>query len=531
MIAGVSAGQIAFSPQTNPIGQQPNATTKRYIINGTVVNSVTGAPVSRAIVRLQGMEPAQTFTGEDGRFELKDVPEGRAFLTAERPGFQLSNRLGPQQVTVNSSTSAIQLKMVPQSSLRGHVRNSDGEPVESVQVQVFRRQVMNGVREWMPANTSTTDETGAFEIDDLAPGAYLLQTHPHRVFIASASVVVDGRHFPDLYPAQYYPNAPDRASAQPIQIQPGTDAQTDITLVAVPSYSASGTINTRNAMLSCESSDGEIVSSGVRLDRKGTFTIMQLPSGPCTLRARTGGGQRGGEAGYAELPINIASTDLTGLQLNLEALPDIPLLISDGGSLANTNSASGKVGDNTANTGVNVQLIPVRRTGNYGFPTLTQNGNSKMFTAVTPGVYHLSTQAFGGSCVGSVSSGSLDLLRSDFTVVSGGSPAPIDVTLRKDCGSLTAKVEGPNSTDPISVVLVPQAAPTQAKMMRFTGGTMQFTDLTPGDYVVYAAPDLTDFAYTDPEVLKGIEGQKVTVGPNSQATIQLQMTAVPGGNQ
>ena len=295
-------------------------------------------------------------------------------------------------------------------------------------------------------------------------------------------------------------------------------------------------------MLSCENPDGEIVGNGVRFDRNGTFTLMQLPSGPCTLRARTGGKRGEGDTGYAELPINIGSADVSGLQLTLEVPPDIPLVISGnntggnpgGASASNARSGSRPTAsEGQLNTNVNVQLLPRQFARGRGMLTVTQKAGGQVFTSVSPGNYRVRAQIYGasGSCLGSISSGSTDLLRFDLTVSPGGSAAPIEVVLRKDCGSLTLKVEGPNANDPISLVLVPDGVPSQAKTIFLNNGTAQIPDLTPGDYTVYAPPDVNDFAYADPETLKGMQGQRVTVGPNAQASIQIQLPSTSGVNQ
>lgn len=500
-----------------PVGpNQPNPSAKRYTVSGTVSNAQTGAPVPRAVVRAFGVEPSQAFTDDSGHFELKDVLEGRLTLGAQRPGYQMGHGF-QQQVVVGASTPSVQLKLMPQSSMRGHIVNSDGEPIEGLQVQALRQQVIGGMREWMPSNVAGTDETGNFVMEDLTPGSYLLRTLAHRVFAAGIGVVVDGRHFPDLYPAQYYPNAPDRTSAQVLQVQAGAEAQVDITLSAVPSFTASGTSsNERSMILTCDTAEGETVSNAFRRGRDGQFTMLLLPPGPCTIHARTS--IRGAEAAYAELPINVGSADLTGLQLNLEPLRDVPVVFSGNETTAGS----------PATAGTNLQLVPRQMGSLRQFPQMTNTGDVHAFSGVSPGAYRVVPQPYGGACLASITSGSVDLMRSDLTVAAGGSVAPIEVRLRKDCGSIVAKVDGAAEAAAVSVVLVPEGAPNLAKLVFAGNGSAQIRDITPGEYMIYAAPNLSDFAYAEPDVLKGIEGQKVSVGPNAQLNVQLQLGKVRG---
>ncbi len=524
------AGQVSFDPaprqQINAPGTAP-ATGKRYTVAGQVVDAQSGAPIGHAVVRMMGQEPAQTFTGDDGHFELKDVLEGRGFLSAQRPGFQPTNQ-GMQQrsITVGASSSAVTLQLIPESTLRGRVVNNDGEPIEGIRVQAYRRQSLNGLIDWMPANMTNSDDAGNFLLDNLPPGVYLLHTDNHRIFNTASSIVVDGRHFPDLYPAQYFPNAADRSSAQPVQVQAGSEAQVDIKLTAVPSYSVTGSVaNIENYRASCVSSEGELVSSAFhREPRTNQFVLTRLPAGTCTLQVQSlGSGDRMGgdrnESRFAELPLTIASSDLAGVTLTADEVPDIPVFIS--GAAATPGTPAGA-------PGLGMQLIP-RRFNNFSPPPhMIRNQDSQAFHAALPGTYRFFGQPSGGNCLASATAGSTDLLRSFLTLTGGGSAPPIMVTLRNDCGSIKATLENPGSTTgTVGVVAVPDGAPLQAKLLMFAGKEIQLSNLTPGDYNLYVSPDLVNFPYADPEALKGIEAQKVTVGPNAQVTAQLHMTSMP----
>ena len=91
-------------------GQDKN----HYKITGTVVNSATGEPVIRAVVRANGSAIPQVFTDGSGHFEMSDVPEGQITLSAQRPGFLNTEMTGhrPQAITVGPATPAIQIKLI-----------------------------------------------------------------------------------------------------------------------------------------------------------------------------------------------------------------------------------------------------------------------------------------------------------------------------------------------------------------------------------------------------------------------------------
>src|SRR5437667_5666256 len=73
--------------------------TKTYTVTGTVNNAATGEPVRRALVHVNGQVQLSAFTGPDGRFQVTGVPEGQAFVTAEKPGFFNEESLQPGPYT------------------------------------------------------------------------------------------------------------------------------------------------------------------------------------------------------------------------------------------------------------------------------------------------------------------------------------------------------------------------------------------------------------------------------------------------
>src|SRR5271169_4475586 len=77
-VAGRSPAQIANSPS----GKGPVTLT----LDGTVVNSVTGEPVGRALVRVLGPVQRSAFTDQEGHFQIDGIQEGSP-LSAQKPGY------------------------------------------------------------------------------------------------------------------------------------------------------------------------------------------------------------------------------------------------------------------------------------------------------------------------------------------------------------------------------------------------------------------------------------------------------------
>ncbi|MBV9305596.1 MAG: carboxypeptidase regulatory-like domain-containing protein, partial [Acidobacteriaceae bacterium] len=248
------ARQVVFqNGQPRPNGP---ANQNRYKITGMVVNSITGEPIVRAVVRINGSTNQQMFTDGSGRFEASDVPEGQIAVTAQRPGFvnsQINHSL--QMITVGPSTPSIEVKLMPEGVIKGKITNNEGEPVEGMGLQVMFQQINNGRKDWLPRGGAQTDENGEYEIEDLPPGQYLIHTSTRAVFFVNAPS--QGSPYTDVYPAQFFPNAPDRSSAQPVTVGAGQAAEADFRLSPVPSYSITGTVSgPQNVTVMCEDEEG-----------------------------------------------------------------------------------------------------------------------------------------------------------------------------------------------------------------------------------------------------------------------------------
>ena len=143
-------------------GVPANPNLKRYPISGTVFNSVTNEPLPRALVRINsGQDQRVAFTGGDGRFQIADISEGMTWISAQRPGYfdpcslsnspDCANRSGHK---VGPGTNDFRVALTPGAKISGTVLDSDGEPVEGLQVQLMGEQIANGRKQWIPAARS-----------------------------------------------------------------------------------------------------------------------------------------------------------------------------------------------------------------------------------------------------------------------------------------------------------------------------------------------------------------------------------------
>ena len=76
------------------------------------------------------------------------------------------------EVVSEKSTTGIELKLTPQSVIAGHVFDEDGDPLQSVNVEVWRYTYPRGRRQLTQVQNGTTNDLGEFRIANLRPGRY-----------------------------------------------------------------------------------------------------------------------------------------------------------------------------------------------------------------------------------------------------------------------------------------------------------------------------------------------------------------------
>jgi hypothetical protein len=290
---------------------------------------VTGEPIRRALVHVNGPVPLAAFTGPDGGFQVSGVAQGQAFLTAEKPGFFDEQALHPgsyapqNAVNVGPGTNEFHLRLTPEAKIRGRVLDPDGEGIEGIQLQIVTREISEGRKQLQPGMMANTDENGTYRIEGLTPGQYFLRTMVHPVFSAFGAMPRNA------YPPQYYPNSPDLASAQPLELKPGQEAEADLTLHRAATSTISGIVAgvvQSGLSISYQGADGQESSANYfRFDpRTGKFALGMVPSGSWTLRFTSNDAK--GNAYYAEQGVEANGSDISGLQIVLQPTPPFPLL-------------------------------------------------------------------------------------------------------------------------------------------------------------------------------------------------------------
>jgi len=255
----------ALSPlntQSPACAQAPVHPTARgeslFRIAGTIVNAATGEPIRRASVAALAEEDSHTIeaveSDGDGHFVLDRLPAAKYQLTASKRGYRTAfyDEHGEYNSAIvtgpGQNTEKLTFRLSPGGIIRGVVLTDGGEAVENARVLLFLRSHDGkpGAR-ITQSDTASTDDTGAYEFDDLAAGEYLLAVSAepwyalHRsaqrgrkrgseaVGAADPSAALDV-----AYPVTYFDSSTDEGSATPIVITGGSRVQADINLHAVP---------------------------------------------------------------------------------------------------------------------------------------------------------------------------------------------------------------------------------------------------------------------------------------------------------
>ena len=531
----VSTALLAFAPlsihpQTKPPASRPASATGLYRIAGKLQNSVTGEPVHHATVSVLAESDnhtiATTVTDSDGHFALVNLPAAKYQLTASRRGFRTAfydehDEFNTAIVTgPDQETESLIFRLTPGSVLRGVVTADGGDPVKDADVMLFRKpQAHKPGGRIAQAGSTITDDNGAYEFANLAPGEYLLavKAEPwYAIHPSQSRPPNDPSAALDVaYPITYFDSTSDESQASPIVLSGGNREQADFNLHAVPALHIS--------LVTPRNDDGSSPSPLPTLHQSifGARILSETTS--ASTNSKQGFIEFSGVApGRYELalpdPPRVVDLDAAVSQ-QVDPAAEIPT-VAVAGTLQ-TVSGSALPGETTVTLD---SLDPAHR--EKPIQTTCIQGAFK-FESVPPGSWQLSAINSGSLLpIAAISSGSRARAGDRVTV----RDRPLSLTVTIGLGETRiegfARINGKGMPG-VMMVLIPNSRPAWQALIRRdqsdSDGSFSLRDAVPAQYNVVAIQDGWALDWTDPQVLTRYlpAGIAVTVTGSSGKLITL----------
>ena len=303
-----------------------------YTLRGTVVNSATGEPIRNALVMLGTEEVRSAFTGADGGFEFRDLRgAGEGTIAAKRPGYFSPQRVrmsahsyseSPIGIRIGPDTAPLVLRLTPEAIIAGRVTGENGEPLESMPVQIYFQGEQEGHWSLEEVARLETDGDGGFRYANLGAGRYFVSIGPGRDVEKTADANGSARFG---YGSGFYPSGADFASATPIDAMPGKETDLEVRMPMMPLFQVNGTVSGlppgEGARVSALDETGELIDSeSLAVRGQGMFHLGPLAGGTYMIEAE------GAQQVLRTTRPLVLKADVAGL--NLRVLPGASIPVS-----------------------------------------------------------------------------------------------------------------------------------------------------------------------------------------------------------
>jgi hypothetical protein len=504
----------------------------KFKVEGTVINAVTGEPLSRALVRLEVLGvPRAVFTGQNGHFEFSAVPQGSAVLTPRKPGYMVSEpeMQRSYRIAVDAGAGPVTLRLLPQAVITGHVEDSNGDPIDGANIRVWRIVVRDGRKRRAPVSVRPTDEDGNYRVAGLFPGSYYLAVQPRNNLLAVMSTAKAKMGYPATV---YYPSASSLSSATPVQLAAGQVMQADFAVSMEPVFTLSGVVSGagpgQTTSVQISNLAGEQMLFPIHVDRSGSFEIRMVGAGTYDILSRAVGNPN--DLLVAETRVNV-SGNVKDIHLALNPGITIPVAVrfeSTQPEPERTGAAAPlqlvfHLRDTSSSSPIQADIYPVLGPGD--------GPDHFLVHSLPPGTYSVEVHAESGY-VSSAHYGVTDLFRDEVVITRNAPILPLEIVMRDDAATLSvalhssdANLNGANLNGVL--LLVPDGAPMQTpRVNRASGNAVSsFNGLAPGDYRLFAFDSITGVEYTNPEALARYAADAVAVhlAPNAQTRVQAEI--------
>lgn len=521
-------------------------TASPALIDGTVSNKLTGAPVKGAHViyvrtgsEANQQSPISSDTDAAGHFSLQ-LPAGSYRLWVERNGYarQTYGALSPAgegstlALAPGQQLHDVAFQVVPLGAIAGRVLDEDGEPIQGVGVQVLRFNYANGHRQLISIAGSTSNDRGEYRVFGLLAGRYLLLASlpngPMSRPMEAAALVPEVQ---DPFAPLYYPGAPDVDSASPVSLGEGSElADIDFHLRKVRASTVRGRLV--GAMDKLSSGQIQVV-----LAHNENGVASYIDRIPGVVDANTGRFEiRGVSPGSYFIVASQLSTRPFGgripIEISAAAAPEqVAVPLSPAYDILGTVEVEGAPRGSMPN--FIVRLLPAEglALGPQPWSKVASDGSIRL-AGVTPGLWKIQidslpedlwikAESFAGNEVPAGEFNATESTRSQLRIVLATGGAQI---------SGTVTIDGQPSQ--ATVVLAPTAPELRAfhQLYRVTHasehGTFTIKGVRPGSYKLFAFQEIEPFAWFDPELLQMVESMGETVVVSKSETVSRDVVGI-----
>jgi Carboxypeptidase regulatory-like domain len=354
------------SPQQNPASpprdRAPATAAGTGIIRGRVTDRDTGQPLGRVMVTLvsniwreQAMssaammaqtgitddasmmqiQPRNTMTAADGRFEFKQVPAGAYTVsfsasmsrgthldqsfgeTGPRDPWKPSWRVPPLELRDGETRENVDVALWPAVAVEGRVVDDAGEPIANADVNISQ---WDGPSSMSMGRPRVTDDRGMFRFFGLRPGQYRICADGEAQFGRSEEAR-------DKLIRTCYPSAVSDSDAQPVVVSSGEVGLIEIRLqrnrtyrIAGIAIDSSGTRipNPSVNLVTVTPTGASSSSSSIQVKSDGQFIVSSVTPGDYAIQVGIGSwrftspeDKRDREMGY--MPVRVDAADVDGV--------------------------------------------------------------------------------------------------------------------------------------------------------------------------------------------------------------------------
>jgi hypothetical protein len=576
------AGLLAAQEQALPVQQAdqptPAPAATRVTVQGVVRNAVTGEPLPRALVQIEGDADTGTLTDGEGHFEIPNVPAGPQTIRIVKPGYRdrpyATEETGLQaegpahSVLLAAQMPDLVFSLSPNCAIHGHIELSTGDPADGINLVLVKQVVRSGRGLWAQEAFTRTNGDGTYRFGGLPDGIYAvytqpaLESEPAVSLVAAASAAKVAR---SGYASVFYPDARELSLASRIRLIGGSQAEANFLLPLEPFYPVTAVATTQSDPTGAGKASQQGGYTAVVMDASGhllpyfaqydqtTHTLQaNLPDGTYSLvvrgfvRPQSEGdfivdrisfplGQSRSNALAGSTEFTVAGHAVTGLRVPLGP----PQTASVRLRLVHTGEGppNAVLSGNNATEFVNLGLdaadgIPLN--GGDSVWSMDNAPDTISFTA-QPGLYWLNVfLPRKGVCAGSFNAGSFNLAHEPLPMSLAASPPPMEFTLSDDCGTMALTLPPtlagflPGEEPFYTVYVVPDFDTVQTlppmTMHPSSGATLSLDGLAPGSYHVYMFDSPVHLEYRNPAALSAlpVAGQPVTVSAGATSNLVLE---------